>query len=94
MENCGETDNDCVKVKVSTAENGDVREAVFYGLAEAKLPILYMHYSEKSLEDIFLELTGEAAMVEAEAEAQAKASRRRRKQAKVQEAQEEQKEEN
>lgn len=94
VENCGETDNDCLKVKVSTVENADVREAVFYRLAEAKLPILYMQYSEKSLEDIFLELTGEVAMAEAEAEAQAKASRRRRKQAKAQEAQEEQKEEN
>ena len=32
-------------------------EAVFYALAEAKLPIMSMQYSEKSLEDIFLELT-------------------------------------
>ena len=94
VENCGDTGNDCVKVKVTTAENVDVRETVFYRLAEAKLPVLYMHYSEKSLEDIFLELTGEAAMAEAEAEAQAKALRRRRKLAKAQEAHEDQKEEN
>ncbi len=87
VENCGEMDTDCVKVKVTSVENKDVREAVFYRLAEAKLPILYMQYSEKSLEDIFLELTGEEAMAEAEAQAQAKASRRRRKRAKAQEAQ-------
>ena len=34
-----------------------MREAVFYALAEAKLPIMSMQYSGKSLEDIFLELT-------------------------------------
>ena len=86
VENCGEIEAGCVKVKVTSAEKVDVREAVFYGMAEAKLPILYMQYSEKSLEDIFLELTGEEAMAEAEAEAQAKASRRRRKRAKAEEA--------
>ena len=87
VENCGEMDLGCVKVKVTSVENVDVREAVFYRLAEANLPILYMQYSEKSLEDIFLELTGEEAMAEAEAEAREKASRRRRKRAKAKEAQ-------
>ena len=42
---------------VTAKENADVREAVFYALAEAKPPIMSMQYSEKSLEDIFLELT-------------------------------------
>lgn len=44
-------------LRVTAKENADVREAVFYALAEAKLPIMSMQYSEKSLEDIFLELT-------------------------------------
>lgn len=46
-------------LRVMAKENTDVREAVFYTLAEAKLPIMSMQYSEKSLEDIFLELTGD-----------------------------------
>lgn len=53
-------DNDCVKVSVVTEKNVDVREQVFYKLAEARLPIMSMHKMEKSLEDIFLELTGES----------------------------------
>lgn len=48
---------DCVKVSVTSGENEDIRETVFYALAEAKLPIMEMTYLEKSLEDIFLELT-------------------------------------
>ena len=35
----------------------DIREPLFYLLAEEKLPLLDMHISTKSLEDIFLELT-------------------------------------
>ena len=44
-------------LRVTAKDNADVREAVFYALAEAKLPIMSMQYSGKSLEDIFLELT-------------------------------------
>lgn len=51
---------DCVKVRVSSKEGSDVREAVFYALANAQMPILEMHMEQKSLEDIFLELTGES----------------------------------
>lgn len=47
----------CVKLKVVSEENRDIREAVFYALAEAELPIMQMNHLEKSLEDIFLELT-------------------------------------
>ena len=49
------------KLKVISKENADVREQVFYALAEAKLPILQMTHAEKSLEDIFLELTEDVA---------------------------------
>ncbi len=55
-----------VKVKVVLAENADVREEIFYALANAKLPIMEMAHSEKSLEDIFLELTSEATPKETE----------------------------
>ena len=50
-----------VQVKIVCRENMDMREAVFFALAGARLPIMEMSHSQKSLEDIFLELTGEAA---------------------------------
>lgn len=49
----------CVKVRMVSHVNVDIREDVFYALAQSRLPIMEMHYVEKSLEDIFLELTGE-----------------------------------
>ena len=49
-----------VGLRVVAAEETDAREAVFYALAEAKLPIMSMQFVTKSLEDIFLELTGDA----------------------------------
>lgn len=53
-----------VVVSVETAKGTDIREKVFYKLAELKMPILSMQMHEKSLEDIFLELTGEDAQAE------------------------------
>lgn len=47
----------CVKVRMISANDVDIREDVFYALAQSRLPIMEMHYAEKSLEDIFLELT-------------------------------------
>ena len=61
-----ETPKDIAKLKVISKENADVREQVFYALAEAKLPILEMTHAEKSLEDIFLELTGDVAPTQPE----------------------------
>lgn len=58
VEKLGEKDG-CVKVKVLSADHTDVREEVFYAMARNNLPILEMSYLEKSLEDIFLELTGD-----------------------------------
>lgn len=49
-----------VGLRVIAAEEADAREAAFYALAEARLPIMSMHLVTKSLEDIFLELTGDA----------------------------------
>lgn len=40
-------------------EGADAREEIFYALAEAKLPVMEMIPVQKSLEDIFLELTGD-----------------------------------
>ncbi len=42
------------------AEKGcDVRESIFYACAKAEIPILEQKVATKSLEDVFLELTGE-----------------------------------
>ena len=45
------------RVRAVSEERADIREAVFYVLAEARLPVMEMVAHEKSLEDIFLELT-------------------------------------
>ncbi len=52
-------ENDSLKVNITGVGNEDVREAVFYALADAKCPILEMKASTMSLEDIFLEVTKE-----------------------------------
>ncbi len=51
----------CVKVLLSLAGEEDVREQVFYRLAEERLPIMSMNLNRRTLEDIFLELTGQDA---------------------------------
>lgn len=45
------------RVKVISKDNTDVREEVFFALADARLPIMELSCDQKSLEDIFLELT-------------------------------------
>lgn len=44
-------------VKISTEEFYDIREEIFYKMAELNCPILEMHSKKVSLEEIFLELT-------------------------------------
>ena len=44
-------------VNVSTNEDRDVREEVFFKMADAHCPILEMQSKKVSLEEIFLELT-------------------------------------
>ena len=56
-----EASKNVAKLKVNSKENAEIREQVFYALADAKLPILEMTHAEKSLEDIFLELTEDVA---------------------------------
>lgn len=54
-----ETDENTVTVTIKTDAEHDVRKELFYALAENKLPVLQLSQNEKSLEDVFLELTGE-----------------------------------
>lgn len=51
----------CVTVDLKIQGNEDIREKLFYRLNEAKLPIMGLTLVERSLEDVFLELTGEGA---------------------------------
>ena len=51
-------------VKVSSEENTDIREKVFYKMAETGCPILEMQSKKVSLEEIFLELTDNPAETE------------------------------
>jgi len=50
-------DVSAVKVLVSAKNNADVREAIFYRMAERRYPIIAMKKESLSLEDIFLKLT-------------------------------------
>lgn len=52
-------EEDCVNLKITTEERTDIREQLFYLMAEHKLPILKMESTRISLENIFLELTEE-----------------------------------
>ncbi len=51
------------QVTITTQGNTDVREELFFALAEAGCPIYEMSMSSMSLEDIFLEVTREDAAV-------------------------------
>jgi ABC-2 type transport system ATP-binding protein len=50
--------NDGVRYKIVADADVDLREDIFYACADNRLPIIGMTYNQKSLEDIFLELTG------------------------------------
>lgn len=51
------TEENTIRILLNAKKDKDIREEVFYAFADAKLPILSMKTEEKSLEDIFLELT-------------------------------------
>lgn len=61
----GPGENGSVKLSVLSKEDADVREQVFFALAEAGLPIMELRRTKKSLEDIFLELTADSNVQEA-----------------------------
>ena len=48
-----------VSVNIRTEDTEDIRVELFHRLAAADMPIMELSLSEKSLEDVFLELTGE-----------------------------------
>lgn len=52
------TESNCIKVIIETDAAVDIRTALFYHLAEEKMPVMSMNRLDKSLEDVFLELTG------------------------------------
>ena len=65
-------------LELQLESESDIREALFYALAEARCPILEESAAAVSLEDIFLELTGEeeaARAAEAEAAETVRAAR-------------------
>lgn len=62
-----EAEPGAVDVRLETGDETDLREPVFYRLASAKLPLLAMSCPRASLEDVFLELTGDNATEEDDA---------------------------
>lgn len=54
-----EQNGDVWRIKITTAQDKDIRETVFYSMAESRCPILEMQFAHQSLEDVFLELTEE-----------------------------------
>lgn len=66
VDDAGSDEDGCRKYKVIPEGDIDLRESIFYACAENKLPIMGMSYNRKSLEDIFLELTGGEAADEKE----------------------------
>lgn len=53
-------EGDYLGLTVSADVKDDIREAIFYALADAKCPILAMSINKMSLEDIFLKVTKES----------------------------------
>lgn len=64
VEKTAEEDDSSVQLRVVSKDNADIREEVFYALADSRLPIVQMTQVKKSLEDIFLELTEDVAPAE------------------------------
>lgn len=44
--------------RVTAEKSKDIRESLFFACARANLPLIELHAATKSLEDVFLELTG------------------------------------
>lgn len=57
----------CVRMRLSAKE--DIREALFYACAQARLPIIEMHPRTATLEQVFLDLTDDDDTVAAKAAA-------------------------
>ena len=48
-----------IRVSIASKDGTDIREQIFYACAQHDLPVLEMRTSGNSLEDVFLEVTGE-----------------------------------
>lgn len=79
VENLAAPREEFARVKVIPEDKTDIREDIFYVLAQARLPIMEMAVSEKSLEDIFLELTRDPEPEEQEGNGRKLFGGRRRK---------------
>lgn len=66
VEELADNGSGIVKVRVSIKGDLDMRETISFALSDARLLIMSMQYGEKSLEEIFLELTGDASAAAAE----------------------------
>lgn len=66
VENKGRDQDGLKKLTVMPRNNAEIREAIFYTLAENKISLMGMVRSGKTLEDIFLELIGDARAAEPE----------------------------
>lgn len=53
------SESECCRVVVKAQKKADIREQAFYAFADAKIPILEMGTSGRSLEEVFLELTNQ-----------------------------------
>ena len=58
-----ETEGVC-SAEITCQKGCDIREALFFALAEARLPLLMLRFEEASLEKVFLELTREEEVEE------------------------------
>lgn len=59
----GKKEEECNAV-IRVGAESDIRKELFYRLASADMPIMRLGISEKSLEDVFLELTGDGMETE------------------------------
>lgn len=57
MSVAADRENGCVRASLQAEKGEDIREALFFAFAEARIPILEMESGSKSLEQVFLELT-------------------------------------
>ena len=54
----GTADEGAVRFKVTTASDVDLRDTIFFAMAEQRYAVISMEMAEQSLESIFLSLTG------------------------------------
>lgn len=52
-----ESEENTLGMTLYSSEDGDIRETLFYAFADRRCPILELHRSDNSLEDVFLALT-------------------------------------